>query len=275
MRSRNSRWKGLLLICLAASQLCSCNDSTSAFESSNVATGQKREQFMTENIVGCMVIFGASYAKSWDVQTLGDFRIVNRGVGGDETSGMLSRFQNDVVETRPNVVLIWGFINDVFRAPRANVQEKLGKTRKNFAELIRLSRDAGIVPVLATETTVRNEKSIISDAKQLVGRTLGRRGYHDYVNDHVRQVNDWLRDFSTRENVALLDFESVLSNQSGYRVRKYATDDGSHISSDGYAALTAYVNATLADAMSNAPVLGAAAIDDCVTEDSQSGRRGG
>lgn len=42
-----------------------------------------------------------------------NWMVVNDGIGGNTTGQMLARFQTDVIDQEPNVVVIWGGINDV------------------------------------------------------------------------------------------------------------------------------------------------------------------
>ena len=42
----------------------------------------------------------------------------------------------------------------------------------------------------------------------------------------------------------MLDIEKLFDDGEGFRKTEYTADDGSHISADGYAALTAYVRQT-------------------------------
>ena len=39
--------------------------------------------------------------------------VVNEGIGGNITAHMLARFGTDAVDQEPDVVIIWGGINDV------------------------------------------------------------------------------------------------------------------------------------------------------------------
>ena len=44
---------------------------------------------------------------------LGEVRVVNKGVSGDLTSGMLERFSGDVIDEKPDCVIILGGTNDI------------------------------------------------------------------------------------------------------------------------------------------------------------------
>ena len=111
----------------------------------------------------------------------------------------------------------------------------------NLKELIALARASGIEPILATEVTGRPPFRTWSESfANLVGTALGRRAYRDGVNDHVATMNRWLVDTAAREGLLLLDFQAVLAEPSGRRHKPFSQPDGSHTTTAGYAALTAY-----------------------------------
>lgn len=212
-----------------------------------ILADQLEIEMSTINSQKCTVVIGASYALGWGEPEAEGWTFINRGVSGDETSGMLGRFEKDVLSETPDAVLIWGFINDIFRSERSLMEEKLVQSKQNLTEMIRIARGAGIQPILATEVTVRHEKSLVSEIQHLAGRLLGKESYQGYVNRHVHDLNDWMRGIATDEGIPLLDFAQVLSDSDGYRIRSYATDDGSHISEQGYNALSIYLTDRLAE----------------------------
>ena len=83
----------------------------------------------------------------------------------------------------------------------------------------------------------------------LIGSVLGKRSYQDYINEIVVAVNLWLKEFTEREGILLLDFYSVLAEPGGLRKKSYATADGSHISKEGYGALTEYARPIIEEAL--------------------------
>lgn len=198
-----------------------------------------------------LVILGASYAKGWAISDLDGVVIVNRGTAGDETRAMLSRFQKDVVSVRPKAVLIWGFINDVFRAPRDQIETTLGQTRGNIIAMINLATRAGIKPILATEVTITNPAGARETLARWVGALRGKQGYHEYVNRHVRDTNVWIRQLAAERRIPVLNFETILADPNGERQRQFATEDGSHLSADAYDALTTYARGKLGAALAH------------------------
>jgi len=197
-----------------------------------------------------LVILGASYAGSWGTPPLPDFSVVNRGVSGEQTKDMLSRFQRDVIAARPDVVLIWGHINNITRSDITNSTpertEAVKKAaREDYLEMLKQARAAGIDVILATEIPLAEPSGLANDARALVGRLLGKRSYGDKVNGHVRDLNEYVRQLAAREQLHLLDFEKVFAPSGGARKLEFATEDRSHVTAAGYLTLTAYSVAEL------------------------------
>ena len=188
-----------------------------------------------------IVLLGASYVRGWNLQDIAGCRVINKGVNGEQSFEMLSRFDRDVIAVNPRAVIIWGYINDIFRSEKANLKLKMDAARENLNKMIFTAREHRILPILVTEVTICGRSGFREKAATFIGRLAGKESYQDYVNKHVRTVNQWIREYSRANKVILLDFESVLSDKTGARKKEYAADDGSHISHQGYKKLTGYV----------------------------------
>ncbi|MEZ5287572.1 MAG: ElyC/SanA/YdcF family protein [Vicinamibacterales bacterium] len=187
---------------------------------------------------GPLVILGASYAANWPLTDVDGIPVVNAGVAGQQSFEMARRFERDVVTAQPRAVLIWGFINDLFRAdPMADAVPRI---QDQYESMLARARAEGIEPILATEVTIRPPKNFVDDIMATVGWLLGRTSYQDQINRYVMEVNGWLRARASREGILLLDLQSVVADTDGQRLRAHAADDGSHLSPEGYDALTAY-----------------------------------
>lgn len=188
-----------------------------------------------------VVLIGASYAGGWNPEKLiAGYQMINKGLEGQQSFEMLARFNRDVLSLKPSAVIIWGFINDVFRADRSQIDQTLKRTRESIQEMVKLARKAGVTPVLATEITVRGKDGWAEVFGAMIGRILGKSSYQDFVNGHVIEMNRWIREISMREGILLLDFERVFADQSGVRRKEFTRPDGSHISQRGYEVLTSY-----------------------------------
>ncbi|HET7218520.1 MAG TPA: ElyC/SanA/YdcF family protein [Vicinamibacterales bacterium] len=197
-----------------------------------------------KNPDGPLVILGASYAGSWTVETIAGIPVVNRGVAGQQSFEVLERFERDVVPSSPRAVILWGFINDIFRAD-ADVDTALGRARESYEKMVAMSRAQGIEPILATEVTVRPPDAWSERAASLIGALMGKVSYQDRINRHVIDVNRWMADFAAKEGLLLLDFQAVLADDSGRRRREFIQDDGSHLTAAAYRAVTEYATPIL------------------------------
>jgi uncharacterized SAM-binding protein YcdF (DUF218 family) len=203
------------------------------------SAGGSVQQTLVRHPDGPVVILGASYAAGWK-PTSQRLRFSNKGVAGQQSFQLLERFDRDVVPDAPRAVLVWGFINDVFRAPAGGSDAALARARTTLSEIVVRARAQGIEPLLATEVTITSPSSWSETLGQWLGWVRGKPPYHAGINRQVRETNAWLRDYARREQILLLDFESVLADTSGDRQAAFAKEDGSHISPAGYAALTSY-----------------------------------
>ncbi|MEZ5283256.1 MAG: ElyC/SanA/YdcF family protein [Vicinamibacterales bacterium] len=193
-----------------------------------------------------VVLLGASYAASWPLAEVAGVTVVNRGVPGQQTFEMLERFERDVVAVRPRAVILWGFINDIFRSSDDELPRALARTRASVSGMIDRARAADIEPILATEVTVRPPKRLFDSVMATAGWLLGRRSNQDRVNQLVADLNQWVRDTGQREGLLVLDLQRVLADGDGPRKWAYAVEDGSHISPAGYRALSDYATPLVA-----------------------------
>ena len=200
-------------------------------------TAQDEGSVTKENPV---VIIGASYAKSWDIKRIGGLKVVNAGIDGQQSFELLERFQHDVVDRKPRMVVIWGYINDIHRNPKNEVAATIQRAKESFVRMVELAQENGITPVLVTEVTIRPPEGWTETIMGWIGTLRGKSSYQDYVNQHVRQLNAWLRSYAESEGLQLLDFEPLLADAEGRRQASFATPDGSHINSAAYERLTSY-----------------------------------
>lgn len=192
-----------------------------------------------------LIILGASYAADWKQPPLPRYSVVNRGKGGEVTDQMLARFERDVAAAKPHSVLIWGFINNLHRAPPGGFPATQEKIRNDYREMVAKARAAGITPILATEVTLSEAVGLRNRLAAFVGRLRGKTGYAAKINAPLREVNAWMRAYARAEKLQLLDIEKLFDDGEGYRKTEYTRDDGTHISDEGYQALTAYAQKTL------------------------------
>jgi lysophospholipase L1-like esterase len=167
----------------------------------------------------CVVLVGDSITALWsDAATgkeLAGLRIVNRGIPGDESAHMRSRFHHDVIRLSPRVVVIQGGINDFVRVP-------LSSTEQNLEAMADRANENGIAVVLATLLPTGKYDSAIAGPGQ------------DSGHQKIRQLNDWIRDLAARRHFVVADYHSVLTDERGFYLEGF-TVDGIHPTAKGYA----------------------------------------
>jgi lysophospholipase L1-like esterase len=170
--------------------------------------------------------------------------VINKGVSGQASFEMLERFERDVAAHKPRAVIIWGFINDIFRAD-GDGSAAIQRARQTYARMIELARERGIEPIIATEVTMRPPASWTNTLASIVGAVRGKESYQARTNRQVIETNRWLADEARREGLLLLDFQSTLAEGGGMRRAEFTQEDGSHITPAGYSMLTSYAKPIL------------------------------
>lgn len=189
---------------------------------------------------GPIVVLGASYARGWTPAAIGRHRLINKGAGGQQSFEMLERFERDVVAENPRAVILWGFINDIFRGSPEEIEQTAARTRESFTKMVELARANGIEPILATEVTMGSSGSWSETFRSWVNWVRGKESYQAYVNRHVMDINRWLADFASREGLLLVDLHGALADEEGRRKPEFTLEDGSHLTEAAYGALTTH-----------------------------------
>jgi lysophospholipase L1-like esterase len=193
---------------------------------------------------GPIVILGASYAKGWHPGIDG-LTFVNEGVEGQQSFEFAGRFDEVVLARNARAVILWGFVNDVFRTPRSDIAQALARVRDSYESMLRRAGAAGVIPILATEATMGRRAGAVEALMTVVGGVLGKQSYADYVNRHVMDTNEWLRETARQRQIQVLDFERAMAGGSGLRRRAFTAADGSHLTPAAYEALSRFATPVL------------------------------
>lgn len=215
-------------------------------------TGSAADTFESSEVKGTLVILGASYAREWPVVEINGCDVVNKGIGGNQSFEMLARFQSDVLDLSPDAVIIWGFINDIFRSTPEQLDVTKTRIKRSFEEMILQAESHGIKVIVATEVPMREKAGFLNWAAGVVGRIMGRTSYQTMINQHVSDVNSWLVTFAESRNILALDFQTALADSDGQRNEKYTAPDGSHLTAAAYKDLTVYAEDEIQSACNSA-----------------------
>ncbi|MHB0934911.1 MAG: SGNH/GDSL hydrolase family protein [Armatimonadota bacterium] len=141
----------------------------------------------------------------WAEKALPGLTFVNRGVGGETSAQMLSRWSTDVVPEQPDYVLILAGTNDLhLNVPRATYQ-------RNLELLCRYAYDdLNAQPILCT--------------------ILPARGRHD-----VDEMNRIVRQVALAQHAPVIDTFSCMNDPANpYHIREGLHSDGVHPNVAGY-----------------------------------------
>lgn len=163
--------------------------------------------------------------------------ILNRGIPGDTTGGMLARYVQEAEKHRPVLASIMGGFNDIFFGGDDR------PARANIAAMVHQSTGRNVIPLLCTPAPVVVETAR-KDWAELVDFFAAQEMGREYV--------EWLRRFAATFRVPLVDFWDAFETrlrESGGDAGLYV--DGLHPNAEGQAMMAemfaAKVRAILGD----------------------------
>ncbi len=175
-----------------------------------------------------VVFMGDSITEFWAQPRFGGFfsrrNYANRGMSGQATSHMLSRFRQDVIGLKPKIVVILAGTNDIAGGYGPTTNETI---EGNLASMSEMAKSAGIGVILASILPVA--------ASQTTARPMTR----------IREINNWLRSYAKANNCVYLDYFSAMIDSQGF-LRAGLSDDGLHPNANGYALMEPMVETAIA-----------------------------
>ncbi|MBP5689744.1 MAG: hypothetical protein J6W74_02395 [Bacteroidales bacterium] len=147
---------------------------------------------------------------------------VDKGISGQNTTQMLERFERDVVDQNPVVVVIMGGTNDLAQGvSKADIVA-------NIASMAEMADGNGIKVVLCTVTPNNDSYSRLNDPK-----TKGA---------HIITLNGMLQDYANSKGFAWCDYWSALVGSDGFAMdEQYWLYDRLHPSPAGYDVMEAII----------------------------------
>ena len=180
-----------------------------------------------------VVFFGDSITDGWGRSPgTGAFfpgkPYVNRGISGQTTPQMLVRFQQDVVQLHPSVVVILAGTNDIAGNTGPSTPEMI---EDNFDSMVNIAQAHGIAVVLASITPVH-----VYPWKPTI-----------FPTDEIRLLNAWMASYCGQHRCVYLDYFSAMADASG-GMRAGLSRDGVHPVEQGYAIMTPLAEQAIARA---------------------------
>jgi lysophospholipase L1-like esterase len=143
----------------------------------------------------------------WMMKRHPEWTVLNKGINGQRSDQILSRFERDVVLEKADLVIILAGVNDIFqgRSP-ASVE-------KNLRTMYDRAHDAGIRVVATTilPYDIAGDREVLS----------------------MREVNSWIETVSKKGGLLFCDTRKSVSDAHDPDLLS-STPDGIHPSVDGY-----------------------------------------
>ncbi len=185
-----------------------------------------------------VVFFGDSITDGWKLDKyFAGKPYINRGISGQTTPQMLVRFRQDVIDLRPQVVVILAGTNDIAGNTGPMSNEDI---EANFASFEELARTHGIRVVFSSILPVHN---YTPQGEEFSSQRPAAR---------ILELNTWIKDYCAKNGVVYLDYFSDMVDEKGMLKRDLA-DDGLHPNDAGYKIMVPLAEAAIAKAMVGKP----------------------
>lgn len=165
-------------------------------------------------------VWPALVGKKYNVEVL------NMGINGDTTAGILTRFYRDVIENNATHAIIMAGTNDlIWGAPLAVVES-------NLSTIVMHSYQNRIIPIVGIPIPAE-----IDMAKKYWPFVKGL----EQVNEKIRVYREWIREFSLNFQCRAVDFYSCFYDSSKGKVKTEIYLDGLHPTVEGNRIMAAKV----------------------------------
>lgn len=164
--------------------------------------------YKTERADVVMLGNSITFGVNWN-ELMGRTKIVNRGIGSDNTYGFLQRMEY-VYSLHPKICCIMGGINDIYLETPV---ERIFENYKKITAELRLHK---IVPVIQSTLFVSTKWKKYSEK-----------------NSEVAKLDKMLSEYAAQNGIDFVDLNAVMSKDN--ILKEELTFDGVHLTAKGYA----------------------------------------
>ncbi|MGI6257385.1 MAG: GDSL-type esterase/lipase family protein [Anaerovoracaceae bacterium] len=175
--------------------------------------------------------YGVEQEESWIslLNQWGKNEYINKGISGDTTSGMLARFQRDVIDLSPQYVLIMGGLNDYIAGGTGEGVKVNYMAMAHHAAHHRITPVIGIAPDLIPEA-----------APPLWAQFTD---FHQVLKKHIA-FREWTFSFCKAFGLPSMDFWP-LAQKSSHLSPEQRFIDGLHLSPESHMILASMALETI------------------------------
>ncbi len=177
-----------------------------------------------------IVFMGDSITDGWRLnEYFPDREFINRGISGQITGEMLGRFKADVIDLKPESVVILAGTNDLARGINILAIEN------NYSMMADLAEKHDIKLIFASVLPVSDYHK---DQNPAWEQTKTRPPLL------IKALNDWMKSICEQRGCTYLDYYSSMTDKDGQLITDLS-DDGLHPNSKGYRIMAPLVLAVL------------------------------
>lgn len=161
-------------------------------------------------------------------------KVSNTGIGGDTTTGLLSRFSTDVIPRKPGAVILMGGTNDFWWGLPTNI------VLANLFSMAYQAQFHGIAPLFGLPMPFDKHQA----AKQPYSPPEG--GY-DQLLIKVKSLGQKLKTVAGESDIPVLDFYRLFIDDGGQVRSDLFLDDGIHANRQGHKMMAELAASQIAD----------------------------
>ena len=157
------------------------------------------------------------------------YEVIGAGIGGNKIYDLYLRLEDDVLNKKPDLVVIYIGVNDVWHKQTYHTGTDLDKFEKFYQALITKIEVSGAKVILCTPAVIGEKKNGANE-----------------MDPELDKFSETVRQLAAKNNVPLVDLRKLfttydLENNTGDAAKGVLTVDGVHLNAKG--------NKTLADAL--------------------------
>ena len=167
-----------------------------------------------------IIFIGNSITEMWTKKSFffkSNTSFINKGISGQTTSEILNRFQNDVINKKPNTVIILAGINDIAENNGPVTIEKIAENIFKMVELAKKEKINTIICSVLPANKILWNKSIRPSFKiiklNMILKQFCKNNKIEYV-DYYSEMVDWKGGLKTPLYTSKWDL--VHPNEKGY-----------------------------------------------------------
>lgn len=165
------------------------------------------------------VLMGNSITEGWaefDNKWLEEHNLVGRGISGQVSGQMLVRFRQDVINLKPQNVVIMCGINDIgLNQGKISVQNIMS----NIISMVELAKANKIKPYLCSVTPAKN---------------IGWRPEVKDTPQQINELNKLIKEYAKANKITYIDYYSSLLADDGVSLKQEYARDTVHPNLAGY-----------------------------------------